>query len=140
MTFGPCPRESAVREAAVSGRWPADLLAHVGSCASCAETHRIAAALQAAPTPPPFGVEPRALFACARHVRRLHVESKISLIVTTVQAVALTAVLAVLLSFVKWPASWPASISLDHATWVYAAAGLALAAVFGLSRWLAQAH
>ena len=73
------------------------------------------------------------------YVRRINVESKASFILTAAQAVVFVAITAVLLSFVKWSAVaelW--SMRADTSTWIYAMAGLAIAAAFGMSRWLAQ--
>ena len=136
-----CRHEDDVRQAVLSGRWPASLEAHADSCDVCREVRLVASALNASYTPgqPPREVEPRALFACARHVRRLNVESKISFILTAVQGSVIVAIAAVLLSFVKWSVVaelW--SMRSDTSTWIYATAGLALAAAFGISRWVAQ--
>ena len=134
-----CRHEDDVRQAIVSGRWPAGLEAHTDSCDVCREVRLVASVLNGAPVQPPRDVEPRALFACARHVRRINVESKISFILTAVQGVVFVAIAAVLLSFVKWSAVtelW--SMRTDTSTWLYATAGLAFAAVVGVSRWLAQ--
>lgn len=134
-----CRHEDDVRQAVVSGRWPAGLDAHADGCDMCHEVRLVTSLLNAAPAQPPRDVEPRALFACARQVRRINVESKVSFILTAAQAGVFVALMAVLLSFVKWSAVaelW--SMRADTSTWIYAAAGLAIAAAFGMSRWLTQ--
>jgi hypothetical protein len=134
-----CRHEDEVRQAAVSGRWAAGLDAHADGCGVCREVRLVASLLNTAPSQPPRDVEPRALFACARQVRRINVESKVSFILTAAQAVVFVALMAVLLSFVKWSAVvelW--SMRADTSAWIYAAAGLAIAAAFGMSRWLTQ--
>jgi len=136
-----CRHEDDVRRAVVSGRWPADLESHTDGCDVCREVRLVASALNASFTPaqPPRDVEPRAIFICARHVRRINVESKISFILTAVQGSVIVAIAAVLLSFVKWNVVaelW--SMRSDTSTWIYATAGLVLAAAFGISRWVAQ--
>ena len=134
-----CHHEDDVRQAIVSGRWPAGLESHADSCDVCREVRLVASVLNGAHVQPPRDVEPRALFACARHVRRINVESKISFILTAAQGVVFVAITAVLLSFVKWSAVtelW--SVRTETSTWLYATAGLAFAAVVGVSRWLAQ--
>jgi hypothetical protein len=139
MILSSCRHEDDVRQAIASGRWPAAIESHVESCAVCQDVRLVASALSATPVPPPRDVEPRALFACARHVRRINVESKVSFILTAAQAVVFVGITAVLLSFVKWSAVselW--SMRADTSTWIYAMAGLAIAAAFGMSRWLAQ--
>ena len=139
MIFPSCRHEDDVRQAIASGRWPAGLESHIEGCEVCRDVKLVASALLATPVAPPRDVEPRALFACARHVRRINVESKVSFILTAAQAVVFVAIAAVLLSFVKWSAVaelW--SMRADTSTWIYATAGLAIAAVFGMSRWLTQ--
>ena len=134
-----CHHEDDVRQAIVSGRWPSSLEAHADSCDVCHEVRLVASVLNGAPAQPPRDIEPRALFACARQVRRINVESKISFILTAVQGVVFVAIATVLLSFVKWSDVtdlW--SMRSDTSTWLYATAGLAFAAVAGVSRWLAQ--
>jgi hypothetical protein len=136
-----CRHEDDVRAAAASGRWPAELAAHAASCENCAEVRQITLALAplAGPTPPPAEVEPRAIFACARHVRRINVESKISFITTLTNGLVLAALAAVLLSFVKWPTlavAWTAAS--QGQTWMYATTGLLLAGLIGLSRWMSE--
>ncbi len=134
-----CRHEDEVRAATTSGRWPADLSAHAASCGICGEVRLVTAALAASPTPPPAGVEPRAVFACARHVRRINVESKISFITTLTNGLVLAAIAAVLLSFVKWPVLAAALTEASRGqTWMYATTGLILAGLIGLSRWLSQ--
>jgi hypothetical protein len=135
-----CRHEDEIRQAVVSGRWPAGLEAHADGCDVCREVRLVASALNASePAQPPRDVEPRALFACARQVRRINVESKISFILTAAQAVVFVVIAAVLLSFVKWSAVaqlW--SMRADARTWIYATAGLAIAVAFGISRWMTQ--
>jgi hypothetical protein len=134
-----CRHEDEVRQAVVSGRWLTGLESHVETCEVCRDVQLVASALSASPAQPPRDVEPRALFACARQVRRINVESKVSFILTTAQAVVFVALVAVLLSFVKWSAVaqlW--SMRADTSTWIYATAGLAIAAAFSVSRWLTQ--
>jgi hypothetical protein len=134
-----CAFEDDVSRASVSGRWTTALESHATVCSVCRDVRLVAEALVSPPIQPPTSIEPRSVFACARRVRRLHVESKISLIVTTAQAIALAAIVAVLLSFVNWTTIWPAWPGRPDAdTWIYATAGLAIAAVFGVSRWLTQ--
>ncbi|HUL75328.1 MAG TPA: hypothetical protein VLT86_19605 [Vicinamibacterales bacterium] len=134
-----CPHEDEIRHASLSGRWTPALESHAAGCDACGDVRLVAAALVSPPFPAPASVEPRSVFAVARRVRRLHVESKISLIVTAAQAIALAAIVAVLLSFVNWTTIWPAwPVKPDADTWIYATAGLALAALFGVSRWLTQ--
>ncbi len=134
-----CRHEDEVRQAVLSGRWPADLESHASDCEVCQDVRMIASALNAGPSQPPRDVEPRALFACARQVRRINVESKISFILTAAQGVVVVAILAVLLSFVKWQAVsalW--SMRSDTSAWLYATAGLAIAGLLGVSKWLTQ--
>ena len=134
-----CRHEDDVREAIASGRWPAGLETHVDGCDVCRDVRLVTSALLSSSTPPPLAVEPRALFACARQVRRINVESKISFIVTAAQAVVFIAIAAVLLSFVKWTTIadlW--SIRTQPSTWIYATAGIAIATAFAVSRWMTQ--
>ena len=135
-----CPHEDEIRQAVVSGRWAAGLEAHAESCDVCREVRLVVSVFSAAdPVQPPRDVEPRALFACARQVRRINIESKISFILTAAQAVVFVVIAAVLLSFVKWSdvaQLW--SMRAETSTWIYATAGLALALAFGISRWVAQ--
>jgi len=134
-----CAREDDVRVASVTGRWTSALESHAAACDVCRNVRLVAEALVSPSVPAPSSIEPRSVFGVARRVRRLHVESKISLIVTAAQAIALAAVVAVLLSFVNWRTIWPAwPVKPDADTWIYATAGLAIAAVFGVSRWLTQ--
>jgi len=134
-----CPRESDIRQASRSGRWTLALLSHAAGCNVCRDERRVAEALVASPERPPSGIEPRSIFACARRVRRFHIESRISFIVTGAQAVALAAIVGVLLSFVSWTTVWPAWILRpDRDTLIYATAGLAIAAALGMSRWLSH--
>jgi hypothetical protein len=134
-----CRHEDDVRQASMSGRWPAGLEAHAASCDVCREVRLVAAALSGTTAQAPQDVEPRALFACARHVRRINVESRISFILTAAQSVVVITLAAVLLSFVKWSVVsdlW--SMRAETSTWIYATAGLAIAAAIGMSRWLTQ--
>ncbi len=134
-----CERDREVQAAAASGRWPAELARHAGQCASCRETRLVTELLQAPPVPPPPSVDPRVLFACARHVRRLHTESRMSLVVSVAQLAALGLALAAILPFVHWPASWPAwSFQPDTMTWIYGTGALLTVAVFGLARWVRE--
>ncbi len=132
-----CPHEEDVRQAASSGRWPSSLEAHADQCPICRDVRVVAEALAVPSSPPPLDVEPRAIFGCARHVRRINVESRISFIVSATQAIVLIAILAVLLSFVRWSdvvRVWSGPI--DRNAWMYAALGFGLVAALGLSRWL----
>jgi hypothetical protein len=135
MTKRSCPHETEVRDAAMSGRWPAGLRAHAGACPVCADVQLVAGALQAPIRPARVHADPALVWFCGRHVRRLGAEARMSLIVTAAQVSALVGVLAVLVSFVDVPrvwSSWPSGSSLlTGSAWMYAAAGLL---VFGLSR------
>lgn len=134
-----CSREDEVRQAGASGRWPAGLEAHADQCEVCRDVKIVAEALASPSSQPPLDVEPRALFGCARHVRRINVESRISFIVSATQAVVLMAIVAVLLSFVTWSdvvRVWSGPI--DRGTWMYAALGVGLVGALGLTRWLSQ--
>jgi hypothetical protein len=141
MTTPVCPREHDVHVAATSGRWPAELESHVAGCETCQEVRFVTAALDTAPAQPPSTVEPRALFACARHVRQIHLESRVTSIVTMTQTAALVTIVAVLLSFVRWAevaAAWPTLVSRDAA--LFASVGLVLVTIAGLSRFFAEEH
>jgi hypothetical protein len=141
MTTPTCAREDDVRQAAASGRWPAGLDAHADRCEVCHDVRLVAAALSVPSGQPPLDIEPRAIFGCARHVRRINVESRISFIVTATQAVVLVAIAVVLLSFVTWSdvvRAWSGPV--DRGAWMYAVLGAGLVATLGLSRWLSQEH
>ena len=51
-----CRHEDDVRQAAVSGRWPADLDAHADGCDACREVRLVASLLNTAPAQPPRDV------------------------------------------------------------------------------------
>jgi hypothetical protein len=139
MTIPICPREGDVREAAASGRWPAALAEHAERCDICREVRLVTSLLVASPARPPADVEPRALFACARHVRRINVESRISFIVTATQAIVLVGAAALLLSWVSWAdvvRVW--SDAPGRNAWVFVTAGAGLVGALGLSRWLRE--
>jgi len=139
MTPIVCPRERDVRDAAASGRWPADLAGHAERCDVCRDVRLVTSALATTSAPPPADVEPRALFACARHVRRINVESRISFIVTLTQAVALIGAAALLMSWVSWAEVvrvWSAAPGRN--AWIFFTAGAGLAGALGLSRWLRE--
>jgi hypothetical protein len=139
MTTFICPREHDVRDAAASGRWPVDLAEHAEKCDVCREVRLVTSALAETTAPPPATVEPRALFACARHVRRINVESRISFIVTFTQAIALIGAAALLLSWVSW--SDVARVWTDtpgRNAWIFVTAAAGLAGAVGLSRWLRE--
>jgi hypothetical protein len=139
MTTLVCQHEHDVHEATASGRWPVDLAEHAKSCDVCRDVRLVTSALATTSAPPPADVEPRALFACARHVRRINVESRISFIVTLTQAVALIGATALLLSWVSWKDVARVLLTAPDAnTWVFVTAGAGLAAAYGLSRWLRQ--
>lgn len=139
MTTLICQREQDVRDATASGRWPADLVEHAKTCGVCGDVQLVTSALATAPVPPPADVEPRALFACARHVRRINVESRISFIVTFTQAIALTGAAALLLSWVSWAEVvrvWTDAPGRN--AWIFVTAAAGLAGAVGLSRWLRE--
>lgn len=132
MTRHACPRESDVRDAAMSGRWTPDLRAHAATCGVCGDVRVVVEALQAPLPAARPEADPGLLWTCGRHVRRLGAEARISLVVTAAEISALVAVLAVLVSFVDVSGLWPSwSALLNSSAWMYAAGGLF---ALGLSR------
>jgi hypothetical protein len=139
MTTLICPREHDVRDATASGRWPAELSAHAENCDVCRDVQLVTSALVETSAPPPADVEPRALFACARHVRRINVESRISFIITFTQAIVLIGAAALLLSWVSWAEVvrvWTDAPGRN--AWIFVTAAIGLGGAVGLSRWLRE--
>ena len=137
-----CPDEQATHSAAVTDRWTPALLAHAAGCVVCGDIRLVSAALrtpESASLPVPHA-DPRVLWMSARHARRIAIEAKVSLMVMTVQVVALVGVLGATLSFVPWRTlHWPVwPVQADGSLWTYGAIGVVALALIAASRWIAR--
>jgi hypothetical protein len=148
MTLFGCARARDVQQAGASGRWTAELDAHVRACSSCADVRLVTEAFfaGAASDVRHERVDPALLFSRAREERRLHAEVRMSRVTMLTQIVIAFGMLGVLMLFVQAPA-WPdasvwnivaAGIPADPRIWVYGGCALVLSTLFVLSRIAAQ--
>ncbi len=108
MNVHGCPHETAVAEAARSGRWTDELVAHSHSCVACAEIRLVAGflrheALAAAPEPLP---DPGLIWWRSKLESRREVARKATVTITAVQILAAAFAAGLGLKVLVW--MWPA--------------------------------
>jgi hypothetical protein len=121
--------------ASATGRWTPVLEAHAAACPTCREVKAVTSALAAPFAASPLAIDPVLLWARARHAAHVAAAARMSRILTTTQLVAASLVLAVFISFFRWPDVQPAPSAPDTNTLLVSAGALLTAATVWLSRW-----
>jgi predicted alpha/beta hydrolase family esterase len=137
-----CRREADAQQAAMTGRWTAELRVHVQACGTCEEIVSVAATLAGltatdTATRPPRSVVPARLWAEAQQARRLRAEVLVSRIVVGVQMATALVVVATLATFGSQVDIRSVLSSTGNTLIVVATAGLILGAM-GLTSWLSN--
>jgi hypothetical protein len=132
-----CSRGFEMADAIAAGMMTPELRSHAAGCEACLAAW-LSSAVPGVSTAPAT-INPVALWARARRMRRLHAEAQISRIVTGAQVIAAVLILAVLVFFGSQPTTW-ASLSFAQINGVQLATGIGvlILASVGVSRLMAQ--
>ncbi len=121
--------------ASATGRWTPALEAHAAACPTCRDVKTVTSALAAPFAASSLAIDPVLLWARARHAAHVAAAARMSRILTTTQVLAASLVLAVFISFFRWPDVQPTASAPDTNTLLVAGGMLLTAATVWLSRW-----
>ena len=125
-----CNRERESTTAAKSGRWPADLRAHVRHCRHCADVVLVTSAVTASADCHHGMGDPAVLWFQARLSRRLRAEAQVSRLMTAMQTIAGLVVVCALAYMAVRQEIWRGLAAADLNLSLAAAAALLLLAGF----------